>query len=127
MKTDKKNKQPTFSQNEKIRTLTFSSVYPLYIEKIERKGRHRDELIALIEWLTGFDEYKIREMSEQHITFEDFFKRAKLHPNVRLIQGTICGYKVHEIENELTRKVRYLDLIVDELARGKKLSVIMRT
>lgn len=106
--------------------MKFSSVYPHYVTKIENKGRTIDELHQVIEWLTGFDEKKLKDIIEEKITFETFFKRAKLNPNSKLITGLICGYRVEEIENPLTRKARYLDKLIDELAKGKKMEKILR-
>jgi hypothetical protein len=112
--------------NERFAKMTFASVYPLYINKIERKGRDIQELDQVIEWLTGFDKSKLNEFIEQNITFNEFFNQAKLHPNAPLIKGVICGYRIEEIENPLTKKVRYLDKLVDELAKGKALDKILR-
>ena len=107
--------------------MTFASVYPLYIAKVEKKGRTKEELDQIIEWLTGFDQTKLQELISEKITFETFFQQASLHPNVHLITGLICGYRIEEIENPLTRQVRYLDKLVDELAKGRKMEKIMRT
>jgi hypothetical protein len=106
--------------------MTFASVYPLYINKIERKGRNIQELDQVIEWLTGFDKSKLNDLIEQNVTFKEFFNQAKLHPNAPLIKGVICGYRIEEIENPLTKQVRYLDKLVDELAKGKALDKILR-
>lgn len=106
--------------------MTFATVYPHYIAKVEKKGRTREELHQVIEWLTGFDGKKLKELIDENVTFETFFKRAKLHPNANLITGVICGYRIEEIENPLTKQVRYLDKLVDELAKGKKLEKILR-
>lgn len=106
--------------------MTFATVYPHYIAKVEKKGRTREELHQVIEWLTGFDDKKLKELIDENVTFETFFKRAKLHPNANLITGVICGYRIEEIENPLTKQVRYLDKLVDELAKGKKLEKILR-
>lgn len=106
--------------------MTFASVYPHYIKKVESKGRTREELHQVIEWLTGFDEKKLDLLIEEKATFETFFYNAKLHPNARLITGVICGYRVEEIENPLTQQVRYLDKLVDELAKGRKMEKILR-
>lgn len=114
------------THDERIAALLFSSVYPLYIQKIEKKGRSKAELISLIEWLTGFTEKDIAELVEQKVNFQVFFERATLHPNAHLISGNICGYRIEEIQNPLTKKIRYLDKIVDELAKGKALDKIMR-
>ena len=116
----------TEKHNERIVKMTFASVYPHYVTKIQRKGRTVDELFQLIEWLTGFNQQKIQELIEEKVTFETFFERAKLNPNAELIKGTICGYKIEEIENPLTKKVRYLDKLIDELAKGKKIEKILR-
>ena len=114
------------STDDRIASLTFSSVFPHYLTKVERKGRTKKELIQVIEWLTGFDEKKIQELIKQKVTFEAFFAQADLNPNARLIKGLICGYRVEEIENPLSQKVRYLDKLVDELAKGKKMDKILR-
>ncbi|WP_138501959.1 DUF2200 domain-containing protein [Spirosoma lacussanchae] len=117
----------TAEHNERIAKLTFASVYPHYVTKAERKGRTKEELHQVIEWLTGFDERKVQELIDEKATFETFFKKAKLNPNANLIKGVICGYRIEEIENSLTRQVRYLDKLVDELAKGKKVEKILRT
>jgi hypothetical protein len=116
----------TPEHNERIAKMTFASVYPLYINKIERKGRNIQELDQVIEWLTGFDKSKLNDLIEQNVTFKEFFNQAKLHPNAPLIKGVICGYRIEEIENPLTKQVRYLDKLVDELAKGKALDKILR-
>lgn len=106
--------------------MKLASVYPLYLAKVESKGRTREELHQVIEWLTGFDGRKLRELMKESVTFETFFQQASLNPNARLITGVICGYRVEEIENPLTRQVRYLDKLVDELAKGRKMERILR-
>lgn len=116
----------TPEHNEKFVKMTFASVYPHYINKVERKGKTKAELLEVIEWLTGFDELKINEFVAENVTFERFFEQATLHPNAHLITGTICGYRVEELINPLTRKVRYLDKLVDELANGKAMEKILR-
>ena len=116
----------TPEHNERLAKMTFASVYPLYINKIERKGRNIQELDQVIKWLTGFDKFKLNELIEQKVTFKDFFEQANLHPNAELIKGVICGYRIEEIQNPLTKKVRYLDKLVDELAKGKTLEKILR-
>ncbi len=116
----------TDEHNEKIAKLTFASVYPYYIKKAEKKGRTKEELHQVIEWLTGFDEKKLQELIHQKATFETFFQKAELNPNAHLIKGVICGYRIEEIENSLTRQVRYLDKMVDELAKGYKMEKILR-
>jgi len=117
----------TPEHNERIAKMTFSSVYPLYVTKVENKGRTREELHQVIKWLTGFDDKKLQEIIEEKATFETFFKRANLNPNAQLITGVICGYRIEEIENPLTRQTRYLDKLVDELAKGKKIEKILRS
>lgn len=116
----------TPEHDERMATMTFASVYPHYITKVERKGRTKDELHQVINWLTGFDHNKIEELIDENVTFEKFFNKAKLNPNAHLIAGVICGYRIEEIENTLTRQVRYLDKLVDELAKGKKMDKILR-
>jgi len=112
--------------NERIAKMKFSSVYPHYIDKVEKKGRTKEELLQVIEWLTGFDEKKLQDLIKEEATFEDFFKQASLNPNAHLITGVICGYRIEEIENPLTKQTRYLDKIIDELARGRKMEKILR-
>ncbi|WP_426667504.1 DUF2200 domain-containing protein [Mucilaginibacter sp. McL0603] len=114
------------NHDERIAKMTFASVYPLYLAKVERKGRTKEELHQVIEWLTGFDEKKRQELVEEKVTFEVFFQRASLNPNAHLITGIICGYRVEEIENPLTQQVRYLDKLVDELAKGRMMEKILR-
>jgi hypothetical protein len=116
----------TPEHNKRMAKLTFASVYPHYITKVERKGRTKEELHQVIEWLTGFDHKKLQELIDERATFETFFKRAKLNLNAHLITGVICGYRVEEIENPLTQQVRYLDKLVDELAKGRKMEKILR-
>jgi hypothetical protein len=113
-------------QDERIAKMTFASVYPHYVTKVEKKARTKDELHQVIKWLTGFNEKKLQELITANVTFETFFQKATLHPNAKLITGVICGYRVEEIENPLTRQVRYLDKLVDELARGRKMEKILR-
>src|ERR687889_2769294 len=119
--------QTTDAHNQKIAKLTFATVYPMYIKKVEAKGRTKEELHQVIEWLTGFDNKKLQELINEKVTFETFFQRAKLNPNAHLITGVICGYRIEEIENPLTKQARYLDKLVDELAKGKKMEKILRT
>ncbi|MFA5330165.1 MAG: DUF2200 domain-containing protein [Prolixibacteraceae bacterium] len=113
-------------QDERIAKMTFASVYPMYLTKVEKKGRTKEELHQVIEWLTGFDEKKLQELMEEKVTFELFFHKATLNTNASLITGVICGYRVEEIENQLTQQVRYLDKLVDELAKGRKMEKILR-
>lgn len=113
------------SQDDRIAQMSFASVYPHYLNKVEKKGRTKAELHEVIKWLTGFSEPEIEKHIEKKTTFRDFFKKAKLNPKARQITGVICGYRVEEIENPLTQKVRYLDKLVDELAKGKDLKKIL--
>ncbi len=101
--------------------------YPMYLAKVKRKGRTRDELHEVIKWLTGFDDRRLQELIDGKVTFETFFAEARLNPNARFITGVICGYRVENIENPLTRQVRYLDKLVDELAQGRKMERILRS
>lgn len=117
----------TPAHNDRIAKMTFATVYPLYITKVEGKGRTIEELNQVIEWLTGFDKKKLQELIAEKATFETFFKKATLNPNSKMITGVICGYRVEEIENPLTKQTRYLDKLVDELAKGKKMEKILRT
>lgn len=119
------NKSDT--QDQRIAKMTFASVYPMYVAKVEKKGKTREELHRVIEWLTGFDEKKLREHIEEKSTFEKFFQDASINPGANLITGVVCGVRVEEIENPLTRKIRYLDKLVDELAKGRKLEKILRS
>jgi len=114
------------SHDQRMAKMTFASVYPLYLKKVERKGRTKEELHRVIQWLTNFDDEKIQALITENATFETFFQRASLNPNARLITGVICGYRVEEIENPLTQQVRYLDKLVDELAKGWKMEKILR-
>ena len=116
----------TAEHNKRIAKMTFGSVYPHYIAKVEKKGRTKEELHEVIEWLTGYNEKKIQELVDKKITFEIFFKQARLNPNAKLITGVICGYRIEEIDNPLTQQVRYLDKLVDELAKGKVMEKILR-
>ena len=116
----------TDTHNQRIAELTFTSVYPHYVAKVEKKGRTKAELHEVISWLTGFDESQLNLLINEKATFGTFFQQATLHPNASLITGLICGYRVEEIENPLTQKVRYLDKLVDELAKGKKMESILR-
>ena len=116
----------TAEHNERMAKMTFSSVYPHYVTKVEKKGRTKEELHQVLEWLTGFDEDRLQEFIDNKTTFETFFQNAKLNPNVHLIKGVICGYRIEEIDNSLTQQVRYLDKLVDELAKGRKMEKILR-
>lgn len=112
---------------QRIANMIFASVYPLYLAKVEKKGRTKEELHQVIGWLTGFDNKKLNELIKERATFETFFRQASLHPNAPLITGMICGYRIEEIKDTLTRQVRYLDKLVDELAKGRKMEKILRS
>ncbi|WP_163324397.1 DUF2200 domain-containing protein [Draconibacterium mangrovi] len=116
----------TPEHNKRIAEMTFAAVYPHYVTKVEKKGRSKEELHQVIEWLTGFDDDKLQEMIDEKVTFETFFGIASLNPNAELIKGVICGYRIEEIDSVLTKQVRYLDKLVDELAKGKKMEKILR-
>lgn len=113
-------------QDQRMAKITFASVYPHYLSKVEKKGRSEEELHRVIEWLTGFDPEKQQELINEKVTFKSFFEKASLNPNAHLISGMICGYRIEEIENPLTRQIRYLDKLVDELAKGRKMEKILR-
>jgi len=111
----------------RIFTTSFASVYPNYVTKVERKGRTKAELDEVIEWLTGFDESSLSHHLEAGTTVEDFFADAQLNPNTALITGAVCGIRVEDVEDPLMQKIRYLDKLVDELAKGKAMEKILRT
>jgi|SRR3954466_5674340 len=114
------------NHDERFAKMTFATVYPLYLKKVEKKNRTKEELHQVIQWLTGYTEKKLQELIKEKVTFEKFFQNAKLNPNAHLITGVICGYRVEEIKNPLTQQVRYLDKLVDELAKGRKMEKILR-
>ncbi|MGG6231955.1 DUF2200 domain-containing protein [Tenacibaculum sp. SDUM215027] len=116
----------TPKHDERIASMTFASVYPHYVTKVEKKNRTKEELHQVIEWLTGFDNEKLDKLIDQKATFQTFFNKANLNPNAYLITGVICGYRIEEIETPLTKQVRYLDKLVDELAKGRKMEKILR-
>ena len=113
--------------NQRMAKMIFASVYPLYLTKVVNKGRTEKELQLVIEWLTGFNAGEQKKLIREKVNFETFFGRANLNPQAKTITGLICGYRIEEIENKLTQKVRYLDKLVDELAKGKKMDKILRT
>lgn len=119
-------KKPPPGTAERIAKMTFASIYPLYVAKVEKKGRTKKELLEVIQWLTGYNEKKLKSLIDDEVTFETFFKKCKLNPNAHLIKGVICGYRVEELEDPLTQKVRYLDKLIDELAKGRKMEKILR-
>jgi len=116
----------TDKHNERIAKMVFASVYPHYVTKVESKGRTKEELHKVIEWLTGFNDDRLKQLIDEKVTFETFFDRAELNPNAELIKGVICGYRIEELENPLTKKARYLDKLVEELAKGKAMEKILR-
>lgn len=116
----------TPEHDAKIAKMIFGSVYPHYVTKVESKGRTKAELHEVIKWLTGYDEKKLQKLIEEKVTFEEFFKKAKLNPNAHLITGVICGYRIEDIVTPLTKQARYLDKLIDELAKGKKMEKILR-
>lgn len=120
------NMNDTSKHDERIAKMIFGSVYPHYVTKVEKKGRTKEELHQVIEWLTGYDVKKQEELMESKVTFEKFFADATLNPNAHLIKGVICGYRIEDIETPLTQQVRYLDKLVDELAKGRKMEKILR-
>lgn len=116
----------TPEHDQRIAEMKFFSVYPHYVTKVEKKGRTKAELHEVIEWLTGFSEEDLNQMIEEKVTFKEFFDRATVNPNAELIKGVICGYRIEDIETQLTRECRYLDKVVDELAKGRKIEKIKR-
>ena len=116
----------TPEHNERVAKMIFASVYPHYISKVEKKGRTKEELHQVIEWLTGYNDKRLQELIDKKVTFKEFFEKAQLHQNAHLIKGVICGYRIEEIDNDTTRQARYLDKLVDELARGRKMEKILR-
>ena len=125
----------TAEKNEKLANMIFASIYPYYVNRLEKNGRTKEELHRVIAWLTGFDEDKLQALIREKVTFRSFFEQAKIHPNAHLVKGVICGYRIEEIPDELTcrtgrfelyRQCRYLDKLVDELAKGRKMEKILR-
>jgi hypothetical protein len=114
------------THDQRIAKMIFASVYPMYVAKVEKKGRTKDELDQVIKWLTGFSDKKLQKLIDDKVTFETFFQQATLNPNASLITGVICGYRVEEIANPLTQQARYMDKLVDELAKGRKMDKILR-
>jgi len=114
-------------QDERIAKMIFASVYPMYLKKVESKGRTKAELHQVIEWLTGYNESQLQKLIDDQVTFKTFFENAKLNPNARLITGMICGYRIETLQNQLTKETRYLDKLIDELAKGRKMDKILRS
>ena len=119
-------KKPPPGTEERIAKMTFASVYPHYVAKVEKKGRTKKELHKVIKWLTGYSDKKLKAIVDDNVNFETFFKKCKLNKNAHLIKGVICGYRIEELESPLIRQVRYLDKLVDELAKGRKMEKILR-
>ncbi len=120
-------KKPPPGTAERIANMTIASIYPLYLAKTKKKNRTKEELLEVIQWLTGYDEKTLNALIKNEVTFERFFKDATLNPNAHLIRGVICGYRVEDLEDPLIQQVRYLDKLVDELAKGRKMEKILRT
>ncbi|UJP65961.1 DUF2200 domain-containing protein [Mongoliitalea daihaiensis] len=116
----------TSKHDERIAQMSVASVFPHYVTKVEKKGRTKEELMQVIEWLTGYDANQLQELLDKNVTFQEFFAACNLNSRAHLITGVICGYRVEEITNPLTQQVRYLDKLVDELAKGKKMEKILR-
>jgi len=119
-------KKPPPGTEERIAKMTFASVYPHYVKKVEKKGRTKKELHEVIRWLTGYDDKAIKKIIKDEVNFGDFFQKCELNPNAHLITGVICGYRVEELENPLIRQARYLDKLIDELSKGRKMEKILR-
>jgi hypothetical protein len=115
------------ASNARVAKMIFGSVYPMYVTKVESKGRTKEELHQVIKWLTGFDNKKLQSLIKEKVSFEEFFHQAKLNPNAHLVTGVICGYRIEDIKEPLMRKARYLDKLVDELAKGRKMEKILRS
>ncbi|MEM9078247.1 MAG: DUF2200 domain-containing protein [Bacteroidota bacterium] len=116
----------TPEHDARIAKLVFGSIYPHYLNKVEKKGRTKKELHQVLTWLTGYDDKTLEKLIDEKVTIETFFTHATLHPNVHLIQGVICGYRIEEIVTPLTKQARYMDKLVDELAKGRKMEKILR-
>ncbi|MFZ2593440.1 MAG: DUF2200 domain-containing protein [Minisyncoccia bacterium] len=117
----------TPEHNVKMAKIVFASVYPYYVKKVESKGRTKEELLEVITWLTGFNEKKLQELIDKKVTLKEFYTQAKINPKARFITGLICGYRVEEIKNRITKRARYLDKLIDELAKGRSMDKILRT
>ena len=118
----------TTEKNEKVAKMIFASIYPLYLNRLEKNGRTKEELNQVIEWFTGFDKNDLQAQIEEKVTFKAFFQKAKIHPNAHLIKGVVCGYRIEEIEDEfeLYKQCRQMEKLIDELARGRKMEKILR-
>ena len=120
-------KQPPAGTAERMAKFTVAAIYPMYVQKVEKKGRTKEELHEVIEWLTGYDERQVQSMIDDEVTFGTFIDECTMNPNASLITGVICGYRVEDLEDPFIQKMRYLDKLVDELARGKKMASILRS
>jgi len=118
----------TPEKNEKVANMVFGSIYPLYLNRLEKNGKTKEELNQVIEWFTGFDQKAIQTLIDEKVTFGTFLKKAKIHPNAHLIKGVVCGYRIEEIaeEFELYKQCRQMEKLIDELARGRKMEKILR-
>ena len=118
----------TPEKNEQVANMVFASIYPLYLNRLEKNGRTKEELNQVIEWLTGYDEEKLQSLIDDKVTFGTFFQKAKIHPNAHLIKGVVCGYRIEEIEDEfeIYKQCRSMEKLIDELARGRKMEKILR-
>jgi hypothetical protein len=119
----------TAEKNEKVANMIFASIYPLYLNRLEKNGRTKDELDQVLKWFTGFDQDDLQTLIDEKATFRTFFQKAKLHPNADLIKGVVCGYRIEEIEDEfeLYKQCRQMEKLIDELAKGRKMEKILRT
>jgi hypothetical protein len=118
----------TTEKNEKVANMIFASIYPLYLDRLEKNGRTKEELNQVIEWLTGFDQNTLQALIDDKVTFRTFFQKANLNPNAHLIKGVVCGYRIEEIEDEfeLYKQCRQMEKLIDELAKGRKMEKILR-
>jgi hypothetical protein len=118
----------TAEKNEKVANMIFASIYPLYLNRLEKNGRTKQELNQVIDWFTGFDEVKLHALIEEKVTFGTFFQKAKIHPNAHMIKGVVCGYRIEDIEDEFEvyKKCRQMEKLIEELARGRKMEKILR-
>ena len=118
----------TAEKNEKVANMIFASIYPLYLDRLEKNGRTKQELNQVIEWFTGFDQDTLQTLIDEKATFRTFFQKAKIHPNAHLIKGVVCGYRIEEIDDEFEtyKQCRRLEKLIDELARGRKMEKILR-
>ena len=118
----------TTEKNEKVANMIFASIYPLYWNKLEKKGRTREEFHQVLEWFTGFNEETLQALIDEKVTFRTFFQKAKIHPNAHLIKGVVCGYRIEEIDDqfEVYKECRRMEKLIDELAKGRKMEKILR-